>query len=112
MVMNIELSKESHKLLCILYKEYLTRRKSNTPKVDAKFFTSAHEIHEKFLQDILFEDVNGACAELSRKELIHCSWYDNTAYSITITDDGIIYMENRFKNGLKDVLDFLTLLKP
>lgn len=29
-----------------------------------------------------------------------------------LTDNGIVYMENRFVNGLKDVTDFITKFIP
>lgn len=104
----MNLTKDSDKLLCLLYKSYLEKIKSGTPKSNAKTFGSSHAIHDFFCPDWAFEDVDETCRQLSRAGLLDCFWADNIAYNTALSDAGIIYMENRFKNGLLSVADFLS----
>ena len=60
----------------------------------------------------MFEDVDDTCRELSRANLLNCFWADNIAYNVILSDNAIIYMENRFKNGLTEVLEFIDKIKP
>lgn len=106
--MDISLTKDSEKLICVIYKSYLEKRKSGISKPKASHLGSSHEIHSNLLPQWSFEDVDDTCRELSRAGLLNCLFADNIAYHVTISDDGIIYMENRFKNGLKDIAAFLS----
>ena len=108
--MSVSLTKDSDKLICVMYRTYLQKRKNGISKADAKLFGSSHNIHEELLPDWLFEDVDDTCRELSRAGLIQCMWADNIAYQVFLSDGGIIYMENRFKNGLSEVMDFISSL--
>lgn len=105
--MEVNLTKDAEKLLCAMYKDYLEKRKSGSSKSHANYWGTSHVIHENLLPKWSFEDVDDICRELSRAEMIKCGWGDNIALYISISDLGIIYMENRFKNGLKDVASFL-----
>lgn len=104
----MNLTKGSEKLICVLYRNYLEKLKSGVPKSKAKLFGSSHTIHQQLCSDWLFEDVDETCRELSRAKLLNCFWADNIAFQVSLSDSAIIYMENRFKNGLLDVIDFLT----
>lgn len=104
----MNLTKDSQKLICILYKSYLEKRKSGYSKSNANNFGSSHDIHKNLCSNWLFDDVDDTCRELSNIGLLNCMWADNIAYIVRISDQGIIYMENRFKNGLVGVIDFLT----
>ena len=108
----MNLTKDADKLICLLYKDYLQKRKAGSPKSQASYFDSSHNIHEKLCPDLLFEDVDDTCRELSRAGMIHCLWADNIAFSVTLSDEAIIYMENRFKDGLTEILDFIEKIKP
>lgn len=104
----MQLTKDAKRLICLLYNDYLQKLKHGSSKSDAKFFGSSHNIHQTLCPNLLFEDVDDTCRELSRAGFINCLWADNIAYSVHLSDDGIIYMENRFKKGLLDVTDFIT----
>lgn len=108
----MELTKDSEKLICLMYKSYLKKRRSGYSKSDANNFGSSHDIHESLCPNWIFDDVDDTCRELSRAGLLNCCWADNIAYIVQLSDSGIIYMENRFKNGLKDVVDFLSNFIP
>lgn len=104
----MELTKDSDKLICLMYKDYLEKRKSGITKSIAKNFGSSHDIHRRLCPKWIFEDVDDTCRELSRAGFIDCIWADNIAFHVRISDSAIMYLENRFKNGLLDVLNFLT----
>lgn len=106
----MDLTKDSEKLLCILYKNYLVKRKLGSAKSVAKSFGSSHDIHESLCPNWIFEDVDDTCRELSRAGMLNCSWADNIAYHVKLSDIAISYMDNRFKNGLKDIANFLSNL--
>lgn len=108
----MKLTKDSDKLICLLYKTYLEKRKSGLSKSAANSFGSSHDIHENLCPDWIFEDVDDTCRELSRANLLDCLWADNIAYHVSISDSGIIYMENRFVNGLLEVTDFISKFIP
>lgn len=107
----IELTKESDYLICKLYKEYLQRRMEKMPKTEAKCFGSSAEIHSELMPDALYEDVDETCRELERAGLLDCSGSDFEVVKAIFTDQAIIYMENRFKNSVKDVTDYLIKIK-
>lgn len=108
----INLSKDAEKLICTVYKNYLEKRKNGIPKTTAKNLISSHYIHTHFLPSWAFKDIDDTCRELSRAGLLNCAWADNIAYHVEISYMGIIYLENRFKNGLKEVIGFLTEILP
>lgn len=110
--MDITLTKDSEKLICVMYKCYLEKRKAGIAKSNANRWGTSHVIHEELLPDWSFIDVDDTCRELSRAGLITCSWADNIACWISISDTGLVYMENRFKNGLAGVLEFVSKFIP
>lgn len=107
----IKLTKDSEALICAIYKEYLQRRKSGIPKGDAKFFGSAKKIHEEIVPKWQLGDVEETCWELARKNFLICKPANNTVIDSFLGDEAIIYMENRFQNGLSDVLDYIEKIK-
>lgn len=107
----IQLTKESDYLICILYKTYLQSRKSGNSKYKARFFGSSHDIHNKLLSKWMVEDVDETCRELARAGVVECLYADDIAYEVVLNDAGIIYMEERFKNNIKSVLDYLAKIK-
>lgn len=106
--MNITLTKESDKFLCLIYKDYLERRKNGEPKREAKRFESTYLESLVPLYQWHPQDISEAKMELGKKHLIK-NWIGTGFY---IEDDGIIYMENRFKNGLKEITDFIAKFIP
>ena len=109
---DITLSKDNDFLICTLYKQYLKNRKSGLSKSDARYFDSSDEIQETLISNWSKEDVATACWELHSKGLLICFPGDNIANSISITDDGIIYMENRFSKKLEKITDYISKLMP
>lgn len=102
--MNIQLTRNADKFLCITYKIYLQRRKNGISISEAKrfskdFLNSCVEFYQW-----LPSDIDEARMELGRNKLIQ----NCVGTGLSILDEGIIYMENRFKNGLIEVTDFIS----
>ena len=110
--MNDALTKDAKVILCLIYKDYLSKRDSGLSKSSANHWGTSHVIHEKLIPKWSFEDVDDTCRELSRAGAIVCNWADNIAYNISISDSGIVYMENRYKNLLHEIADCISKFIP
>lgn len=108
----MELTKDSDKMICVLYKDYLEKRKSGLSKSKSNAFGDSHNIHQNLFPDWIFEDVDDTCRELSRSGLLNCLWADGIAYKVSLSDIGIIYMENRFKSNILSITEFISKFIP
>lgn len=104
----MELTKDADLLVCCVYKEYLNRRKSGIPKRQANTFHPDFKETTQKLSNWHHDDYLFTVSELKRAGFARL-YPDGT---FAITDQCVIYMENRFKNGLKEVTDFVTKLIP
>lgn len=104
----MQLTRDTDKMLCLIYEEFLERRKNGLSKSSAKSFEHPTALQEQFLQGIHEDDIHDALIELDRNGLIRL-YYD---HGFQLNDSSIIYMENRFKNGLKEVTDFISKFIP
>lgn len=107
----IQLTKDSDVLICLMYKSYIDKRKSGIPKSKAKHFQSSKEIHTTLTPKWIFEDTDETCKELNRAGLIDIMEADGICYQVTLNDQGIIYMENRFENNANRVLNYISQIK-
>lgn len=106
-----DLTNEQKYLLVSMYKEVLSRQ----PALSfgkANYFLNSDEVRDMFLPDDSSEYVSDLCWKLHRKGYLICQRGDNLANDIELTDDIVIYMENRFSNGIRDVIQFLTNFIP
>jgi len=110
--MGLELTKDSDKLICLIYRIYLEERKAGNSKTKAKMLGSSQNIHRSIVPSWTYEDVDETCKELSRVGLLNCSYADNVVSFCYLSDSAIIYMENRFANGLRDLLGYLSKIAP
>ena len=101
-----ELTKDADKVICCIYKEYLEKRKSGISKSEAKEFDGNFYLNIKALSKWNSADVSDTLQELHDKELIK----KNIIGDFDLSDSAIVYMENRFKNGLSEVMDFISSL--
>lgn len=107
----IRLSNDADALICVLYKEYLHRRKSGISKRNAKSFGGSDFIQENFMQKWMLEDVTEICFELSDCGFLSCLKGENRVLESELTDNAIIYMENRFKDGISAFFSHLEHLR-
>lgn len=106
----IRLSNDADALLCVLYKTYLDRRSSGTSKADARFFPSSEYIHKNLMTKWSFQDVNETCWELYNNGMLNCLPGDDEVLLATLSDQAIVYLENRFKDGASALLQHLGAL--
>lgn len=104
----MELTKDADLLVCCAYKEYLTRRKNGFPKRQANTFKRDFLKNSPKLSAWLPDDYLYTIGELKRAGFAKV-YLDGT---FIITDQCVIYMENRFKNGLKEITDFISKFIP
>jgi hypothetical protein len=102
--MDIQLTKDTDKTLCEIYLEYLKRISNGSTKRAAKDFADASKFPDP---DWTTPDGKESLTELKRAGMI--KMYHN--FGFCIEDKAIIYMENRFKNGLSEVLDWTGKIK-
>ena len=106
-----DLTKEQKRLLLFMYKEVLSRQPALSLEV-ANYFSNSDEIRALFLPNLSSEYVSDLCWKLKAKGYLICYPGDDLANDISLSDNTIVYMENRFKNGLKDVATFLSNFLP
>lgn len=109
--MGFNLTNDADYLVCVLYKNYKERRKKGENKNNAKFMGSSDHIFMTLLSEWTFEDVDETCRELDCAGMLDCLYADNAVVNSYLEDAAIIYMENRFKNGMSDLLDNIARLK-
>lgn len=106
--MDVSITKDSDQMLCLLYKEFLKRRKDGLSKADARHFADGSIAQIPPMDTWPETDISDAMLELSRANLLRIT-IGGDCY---LKDEAIFFMENRFKNGLKDVLSFLAQFIP
>jgi hypothetical protein len=111
LTLEINLTKDADTLICLLYKQYCQNLKDGVPKAQAKMFGGSEDIQKTIAPKWTLEHVDETCRELSRSGLLECFYADDMVYQTWLTDTGIIYTENRFKDGLDNVLDYLGKIR-
>ena len=108
-----ELSKDAKKLLSLSYKEYLVQREQGANKETAMMLSGgAQGIRDRLMPETPVEDVASICWELHDAGYVAAYGANNTVYTATLTNEAIVYMENRLKNGLLDGLELLSKFVP
>ncbi len=104
----MELTKDADKMICIIYHDFLSRRKNRIPKNEACMFSADYFKSKKSFTNWLDDDLNFTLIELAKAGFV-------TIYiggNFDLTSSGIFYMENRFRNGLKELADFISNFIP
>lgn len=103
---DIVLTKSADKTLCNIYKVYLERLNRSQSKSSATYFDICN--FKTNFPDINEDDMLDDLIELENNNLVE-KFIDG---SFILNSNGIIYMENRFKNGLTELVDFISKLIP
>lgn len=103
-----DLTKQQQYIITNLFKIFKDRQKSGLSRSDARRFKSSDEIHTEFFDYLNKEDFITDTRTLKRKGYITGAFASNMVAEIAISDKTIIYMENRFKNNIKDIVEFLS----
>jgi hypothetical protein len=101
-----DLTREQQRLLVSMYKE-VTHGPVLYPDMGPNYFPDSDDVMKRFMPDKSSDYVSDLCWRLESKGYLECARGDDLANRIRLSDRTIIYMENRFKNGLKDISDFL-----
>ena len=109
--MGPQLTKEADYLISLLYKSYLEKRKNGISKFQSKHTGSSSEILDNILPKWEFDDVDETCRELCRANMLQGQFASDVMVDSFLTDNAIIYMENRFKNGLNSVIEHISKIK-
>ena len=105
-----DLTKEQKFLLVSMYKEVLSRQPAlSTEK--ANYFDDSNEVQALFMPHLSSDYVSYLCWKLQSKGYIQCYPGDDLSNEIQLTDETIVYMENRFSNNIKELFNLLLKLK-
>lgn len=112
-----DLTKEQRLLLTAMYKDYVERSKT-VGLEKANDFGDSDNINYKYFINQTNSHVSELCLNLRDNGYLDCYPSDNKAICISITDDTIIYFENKFKNNvskvvgaINELLKFIPLFK-
>lgn len=105
--MGKDFTNDGSALIAVLYREYCRRRKDGASIERAMYFGDDKEIQQSLAPKLQLDDVTHLCWYLAEKGILSAAPGDNQANDVSITDDGIAYMEDRFPRGLEDALSFI-----
>ena len=103
----ISLSKDADKMICVIYKDYLEKRKNGASKSEAKDFRDFPDRSGELFPKWNHSDIMDTFREVSKAFGIKM----DIIGGFELNDAAIIYMENRFPDGLKQVLETLGAIK-
>lgn len=104
--MELNLTRDAKKLLGVAYNSYIKKKKAGIPRKSAKFI-AAEEIRKEFFPELSLRDYKVIAHEL-------CGAIGSTYYvsgSFELSDAVISHMENRYIDGIKDLVSFIAALK-
>lgn len=104
----MQFTKDADKLICSMYYAYLEKRENGMNKNNARHFSFSEIKALKCCSKWSDSDIKETVAEITRSKLGKM-FLDGGFFA---NDDFIIYMENRFVNGAKEVLGFLAKFIP
>ena len=107
------LTNDAKFLLTSMYAEYLTRRKDEVPKKQARSFQNINYLKNNIMSEWSEEDILDTCYEFG---YITGTKADNTFYTLSLTTEAIAELENQFreptlKERIENVLDFAAKIK-
>ena len=106
-----EITRDSEKVLGVLFTEYKNRRKQKISKSEAIRFNNSDSVHDKYFPNENTEDIFDFCMELKSAELVTGIRADGTLYTLNLSDKGIVYMENKPKEFFSDIIKIIDSLK-
>lgn len=100
-----DLTKKQKYVILQLYKEYLSNYSSGK---NQNYFPDASYIKHLFSDRFSDDELDDILLSLLHKEYITGYKDEDSVSEFGVSDKTIIYMENKFKNRLKDILTFLS----
>lgn len=108
--MSIKITRDADAFICVLYREYLSARKSGETIEKAQFFEDDINIQTRFFPKWHLADITHLCFYLEKKGLLDVFEAEARAYKVYLSDEGIVYMESRFPDGFSQVLSAIAKL--
>lgn len=102
-----DLTKKQKYVILQLYKEYLSNYSSGKNQ-NPNYFPDASYIKHLFSDRFSDDELDDILLALLSKDYINGCNDEDSVSEFSVSDKTIIYMENRFKNGVKDILSFLS----
>lgn len=102
------MTKDAEKFLCICYHDYLDKIEAGSSKTNANFFSENYRNENGRFSLWHEDDFSSTRRELNKLGFVKSS----VNGSFELTPNAIEYMENRFKNGIKELADFISKLIP
>ena len=102
-----DLTKKQKYVILQLYKEYLSNYSSGKNQ-NPNYFPDASYIKHLFSDRFSDDELDDILLSLLHKEYITGYKDEDSVSEFGVSDKTIIYMDNKFKNGLKDILTFLS----
>lgn len=102
------MTKDAEKFLCICYHDYLDKIEAGSSKTEANFFSKNYRTENSRFSSWHEDDFSSTRRELTQLGFVKSS----VIGSFELTPTAIEYMENRFKNGIKELADFISKLIP
>ena len=102
------MTKDADKFICICYHDYLERINSGSSKTKAKCFSDNYKSENNSFASWHEDDFSSTVMELSKSGYLKVYLSD----SFELTPLAIEYMENRFKNNLKELTEFISKFIP
>lgn len=106
-----DLTKDQQILLTALYKEYLSRLAALDSE-SSNYFEDSESLIPLLGLNFSSSYVSDMCLALLSKGYIFGCKDEDSVSELGISDNTIVYMENKFKNGLKEVVSFLASFIP
>jgi|GEM_PF-5908114 len=105
--MSIKLTKDANILLAKMYKKYLERIEEGSSKTSSARFNYVKNDYKDFdVDEWHYDDLVTTLKELSNAKLIDLVPYVDNSGRLSISSEGLEFSENKFKNGVKGVLEF------
>ena len=96
----LPITKESKEFLCLIYEEYLIRHRTMSKDLAATF---------PEYPDIVLEYINESDCHCCVEELKNIGYFKTDVLGgFFLTDKAITFMENRFKKGISEVMEFIA----
>lgn len=108
---DIKLTQDADALICLIYKYYLELHDNGISKSEAKILGSSKDINNNIIPEWTFDDVDDTCRELGRANLLTIVYASDICYDVLLNDEAIVYMEKRFSNKVKNLLDYINVIK-
>ena len=98
------ITKDAEKIICYIYKIYLTRRKSGQSRAESRDFDEDFYKSDRELSEWCESDIEDCLVELAQHGYIKLY----IGGDFVLLEPTIVYMENKFKKGLVEVTDFIA----